>query len=84
MRQTIVETVRGVHVPWGTDQRELAKSVCNYLGCQAFAVGVINLKAPETDNCWPPIKMTGVQFQQRPLDQTADSRHNDGKANRCP
>ena len=49
MQQSIVETVKGVHVPWGADRRNLAKTVCDYLGCHSFAVGIINMKAPQDD-----------------------------------
>ena len=49
MQQYIVEMVKGVHVPWGSDQQKLAKTVGNYIACDSFAVGIVNLNSPLAD-----------------------------------
>jgi len=43
MQHSIVELVKGVHVPWGTDQRQLAKTVTDYTDCDSFAAGILNV-----------------------------------------
>lgn len=49
MQQSIVETVKGVHVPWGTDQRKLVKTVSDYTDCDSFAAGILNVSGPQAD-----------------------------------
>jgi len=49
MQQQIIETVAGVHVPWGTDGRKLAKTVTDYVDCDSFAVGIVDVNNPQPD-----------------------------------
>jgi len=49
MQHSIVELVKGVHVPWGTDRRKLAKTVTDYADCDSFAAGILNVTGPQAD-----------------------------------
>ena len=60
MQQQIVETVKGVHTPWGTDVRKLAKTVTDYVDCDSFAVGIINAANPQADELLAVHGFTGA------------------------